>query len=408
MQEPRAVRAHVLTITDTIGRGGAEEIALTLNLGLDPQRFRRSFCLTRDPTPMDPTGRFDAPARLERLRADGVELLLLERHSTLNLLAWLRLARFMRAQHVDIVHSHKFGSNFWGTVVAKLARVPVILAHEHTWSFEGERLRRFIDRRVISRLADAVIAVSDADRRRMHDIVGIPAQRIVLIPNGIEPLPPGDGPALRREVGVPGDAPVLVAVANLRPQKAFDVMLRAVALLRPRFPNVYLLIAGGGRHGTELEALAAELGISSAVVFLGVRRDIENVLAAGHVAVSSSDFEGSPLAAMQYLAAALPVVATDVGGMPDLVRHGENGLLVPRRNPEALAGALGELLADPDRARLMGERGRELQREQFSLDAMVQRVQDLYLERLEAARLGARTPRSPQARRRRLKGAKRL
>lgn len=381
MRRTHPARVHVLAITDSLGTGGAEQIVLSLNLALDPERFQRTVCVSRDPTYLDPSGEYDTPGRLACLRDHGVALVMLRRQSSFNVLEWLRLIRFIRAHRVDVIHTHKFGSNFWGAVVGRLARVPVVIAHEHTWSFEGQPLRRFIDRRVIGRLADAVIAVSAADRRRMIEVVGIPADRVVFIPNGIQPLSVGDGPALRREAGVPPRAPALVAVANLRPQKALDVLLRAVSLVRRRFPDAYLLLAGGGDRAP-LEALAAELGISAAVVFLGMRFDVENVLAAGDIAVSSSDFEGSPLAAMEYLAAGLPVVATEVGGMPDLVRHGENGLLVPRRDPEALAGAISELLGDPARAREMGERGRELQRKEFSLDAMVQRVQDLYVELL--------------------------
>jgi glycosyltransferase involved in cell wall biosynthesis len=381
MQGTMPDRPHVLTITDTIGRGGAEQIAFTLNRALDRERFRRSLCLTRDQAYLDPSNEFGGFDRLARLRADGVEVVQLHRHSSLNLFAWLPLIRFIRAQRVDVIHAHKFGSNVWGVLIGALTGVRVIIAHEHTWSFEGQRLRQLIDRRIVSRLADAVVAVSHMDRRRMIEVVGMPADRVVFIANGIAPLPPGDGSLLRREVGIPHDAPVLVSVANLRPQKALDVMLRAVAIVRRRFPDVRLLLAGGGDR-TTLQALADELDISAAIVFLGVRGDVANVLAAGDVAVSSSDFEGSPLAAMEYLAAGLPVVATDVGGMPDLVHQRENGLLVPRRDPEALAEAIGELLSDPARAREMGSRGRERQREEFSLEAMVRRVQDLYLEHL--------------------------
>jgi glycosyltransferase involved in cell wall biosynthesis len=394
-EPPAGARVHVLTMTDTIGIGGAEEIVLTLNESLDSARFQRTVCVTRDPRRLDPHDEFDSSARFERLRAAGVEILILRRGSKLNLLAWLRLIRFICARQVDVIHAHKFGSNFWGAVLGKLTGVPVIIAHEHTWSFEGQRLRRLVDRRVIARFADAVIAVSDTDRQRMINIVGMPPERVVLIANGIPPLPPGDGALLRLEAGIAEDSTVLVAVANLRPQKAFDVLLRAVALLRPRFPQLRLLVAGGGDRAS-LEELAGKLGISEMVIFLGARRDVENVLAAGQIAVSSSDFEGSPLAAMEYLAAGLPIVATRVGGMPDLVHDGENGLLVPPREPHALAEAIGELLSDPARAAEMGEHGRALQHEQFSLHSMVQHVQDLYLERLTASGARSLPPRSAE------------
>jgi glycosyltransferase involved in cell wall biosynthesis len=391
-------RTHVVTLTDTIGVGGAEQILMTLNQSLDPERFRRTVCISRDPAFTDPDEEFDSQQRLETLRQGGVEVLVLSRRSSLDLLAWMKLIHFMRSEHVNILHAHKFGSNVWGAVIGKLARVPVMFAHEHTWSFEGQPVRRFIDRWVVGRLADTVIAVSRADEQRMAEIVGIPRDKIVLVPNGIAPLPAGDGTGVRREAGVPGSASVLVAVANLRPQKAIDVMIRAVALLVADFPDVRLLIAGGGERSA-LEELAAELGVADAVVFLGARDDVADVLAAADVAVSSSDFEGSPLAGMEYLAAGLPVVATDVGGMPDLVHEGENGLLVPRQDPPAMAAALAQLLADPEQARTMGQRGRLLQEREFSLEAMVRRVEALYSERLArkraARRASASSVRSP-------------
>ncbi len=385
MQRTQSSRAHVLTLSDTIGLGGAEQVVFVLNRSLDRESFRPTVCLTRHPSVADPSGEFESLERIELLRAAGVEVLQLRRRSSINVFAWLQLIRFIRSQHVDIIHAHKFGSNFWGAVIGKLTKVPVVLAHEHSWSFEGQRLRRWINRSIIGRFATAVITVSEADRRRMSEVVGIPPDRIVLVPNGIPPLPPGDGMAIRREVGIPDGARVLVTLANLRPEKALHLMVEAVALLRASFPYVYLLIAGGGDR-EPLEALAAELGIADAVVLLGVRLDVANVLAAGDIAVISSDFEGSPLSAMEYLAAGLPVVATDVGGLPDLVRQGENGLLVPRRDPVALAAAVGELLSDPARAAEMGERGRLLQREQFSLDAMIRRLEALYTDTLEDSR----------------------
>ncbi len=385
MEGGQTRKTHVVTLTDTIGVGGAEQIVLTLNQSLDPGQFRRTVCITRDPAFSDPDEEFDSRKRLELLKAGGIEVLVLKRRSSRDLRAWLRLIRFIRDEQVDILHAHKFGSNVWGAVIAKLARVPVMFAHEHTWSFEGQPVRRFIDRWVVGRLADAVIAVSAADERRMAEIVGIPSEKIVLVPNGIAPLPPGDGSAVRRETGVPADASVLVAVANLRPQKAIDVMIRALALIVPDYPEVRLLIAGGGER-SELEDLAAALGVAGNVTFLGARADVADVLSAANVAVSSSDFEGSPLAGMEYLAAGLPIVATDVGGMPDLVREGDNGLLVPRQDPEAMAAAVAQLLAEPARARAMGERGRALQEREFSLEAMVRRVEALYSERLARKR----------------------
>jgi glycosyltransferase involved in cell wall biosynthesis len=372
-----------MMLTDSIAIGGAEKLVVDLAESLDPSRFRTTVCLTRAITTYDRANQSLSWRRRDQLRAAGVEVLELGRRSRANATAWARLLRFMHTEDVAVIHAHKFGSNFWGAVTGALGRTPVVLAHEHSWSFEGQQMRQLVDRLVISRLADAVIAVSRADRQRMIDVVGIPPERIVFIPNGIPAPVRGDPHAVRRSTGISETAPVLVSVGNLLPAKAYDVMLQALALVRPSFPEVRLLVAGG-RDPRQLQRLAAQLGIEDAVTFLGLRTDIPDVLAAANIAVSSSDHEGSPLAAMEYLGAGLPVIATAVGGMPDLITSGETGILVQRRDPSALASAIQQLLANPDQARAMGEQGRIRQRRDFSLDAMVARVETLYTDLLEA------------------------
>ncbi len=372
---------HVLTLIDNIGDGGAERVSVELAASMDGSRFRRSLCVTR------PFGRFSrqaTQASLERLRAEGVEVLRLDRRGRVDVWSWGPLFSYLRSQQVDVLHSHKFGSNVWGAMLGRAARVPVVIAHEHTWSFEGQAVRRQIDRRVVGRLASAVIAVSEADRRRMIEEVGMPANRIVLIPNGTPSLPPGDGLTVREELGIEPETPVLAMIAVLRAQKAIDVMLRALAILRSSHPDVRLLVAGPG-DPTELLALASQLGIPDAASFLGHRSDIANVLAAANVGVLSSDYEGSPLAVLEYMSAGLPVVATDVGGLPQMVERGETGLLVPRRDAPALAAAIERLLFDPELARSMGEGGRLRHEREFSSRAMTERVSRLY----ESLLLGA-------------------
>ncbi len=378
--DPR--RPHVLTLTDSILIGGAERLAMDLTRGTQPERFRRTICVTRR---MAHGSQVYAAADIPALREEGVEVLELDRVSRVDLWGWLRLIRYLRSEEVDVIHAHKFGSNVWAAVLGRLCGVPVIIAHEHTWSFEGQRLRRWLDRRIVARLSDVVIAVSEADRKRMVEIVGMPPERVVLIENGIRASPVGDGEAVRRSVGIVRDTPVLVSVSVLRPQKALDVMIHALAILRRSRPEVRLLIAGQGDHEA-LSALVHELALEQAVTFLGFRRDVHNVLAAGDIAVSSSDFEGSPLAVMEYMAAGLPVVATAVGGVPRLVENERTGLLVPRRDPQALARALERLLDDRVLARAMGERGRERQQREFSFDATLREVQALYDTQLRVDR----------------------
>jgi glycosyltransferase involved in cell wall biosynthesis len=373
---PRPI--HVLQLVDSLAVGGAERTLIRLAVELDPQRFRRSVYLTRPSTQLDPLNRYHTREHLAELQDSGVEVRELDRRSPRELEAWRPLLQYLRRERVQVLHAHKFGSNAWGSVLGRLSRVPVVVAHEQTWSFEGQPLRRLVDRHVTGRLVDAFIAVSAADRRRMIELVGIPAEKIVLIHNGVPPLQQGDRAGTRAAAGIPADAPVLVAVAVLRPQKALDVMLRAVALVRQEINDVHLIIAGGGTELVSLEDLTNSLGLRGAVHLLGSRRDVHNVLAAGDLAVLSSDYEGTPLAVMEYLAAGLPVVATAVGGVPELVHHDENGLLVPPQDPQALASSIVGLLRDPSRRERMGAAGRRVQAQDFSMAAVTQKVSGLY------------------------------
>jgi glycosyltransferase involved in cell wall biosynthesis len=374
-----ARKPHVLTLTDVVGVGGAERIAEELCVFADPERFRRSLCVTR-PTADIP----GAAASLARLRDAGVEVAFAERRHRFDVPALARLVRLLRHGRVDVIHAHKFGSNVWAALLGHASGVPVVVAHEHTWSFEGQLGRRLADRHVVARFCDAVIAVSEADRRRMVADVGMAADRVVLVHNGIAGTAPGDGEAVARELGLTPGAPVLVQTATLRPQKAVEVMIAATALLRREHPDVRLLVAGEGDLA-RFEALAAAEGVADAVVMLGTRPDVADLLAAADVGVLSSDFEGMPLAVLEYMAAGLPVVSTNVGGLPEIVSEGETGFLVGPRDPAALAERIGRLLANPARAREMGERGRRRQQQLFSRQAMVTGVTGLY-ERLLAAK----------------------
>jgi glycosyltransferase involved in cell wall biosynthesis len=352
----------------------------------DPAVFRRSLCVTR-PTAHVP----GADASLARLRDAGVEVVFLERSQRLDLRPLGRLVAHIRTHRVDVIHAHKFGSNVWAALLGRALGIPVVIAHEHTWSFEGQRARRLVDRHVVARFSDVVIAVSEADRRRMVADVGMPADRVVLIHNGIAGCPGGDGGAVRRELGLSDGAPVLVQTATLRPQKAVEVMIAATALVRRTHRDVRLLVAGEGDTAA-LREVAAAHGAADAVSLLGPRGDVPDLLAAASVGVLSSDFEGIPLAVLEYMAAGLPVVATDVGGVPEIVRDGETGFLVAPRDPAALAERIGRLLDDAALAREMGERGRRRQQEAFSREAMVGAVTELYLRLLAANGVSATTP----------------
>jgi glycosyltransferase involved in cell wall biosynthesis len=379
-------RLRILALVDGVGvSGGGERFARQLTLHLDPERFERIYCATRwrADEAEDPA----AAAAIDELRASGVEFIRLQRRSRLGLRAWMPLLRLLRERPADVLHSHKFGSNVWGALIDVVTRPPVFIAHEQTWSFEGQPGRRFLDRELIARRADAFVAVSSEDRRRMIEVEHIRPSKVLLMPNAVPSPEPGPRSDVRSELGIGPGTPVIGAIAVLRPQKALEVLLEAVARLTTRFPELRVLIAGDGPEDDRLRAVAARLGLDGTVEFLGRRTDVPAVLAALDVSVSSSDFEGTPLALMESMEAGLPVVATRVGGTPDLIDDGVEGLLVPRRDPDALANAIARLLSEPEVAREMGARGRERRRTEFDIEVAAERFGALY-ERLYAAAVG--------------------
>jgi glycosyltransferase involved in cell wall biosynthesis len=376
-------KIRVVTLCDQLGlAGGGERLARNLTVALDPDRFERVFCVSRYPE--EEIAAPGGPEAVEELRRSGVELLMLPRRSRFDLRSWRPLVDRIRAGRVDVLHSHKLGSNAWAAGWSLFARPPVLIAHEHTWSFEGKPVRKLIDRELIARRADAFCCVSLQDRDRMIEIERIDPAKLVYIPNGIPPLEVVDRPGLRAELELPDGVPVVGAVTVLRDQKAVDVLLRACAIVRERFADVHVLVAGDGPERGRLERLRDELGLSATVRFLGNRADVPSLLGLFDVATLSSDYEGAPLALIEYMAAGLPIVATRVGGVPDMVEDGVSALLVERRSPEQLAAAVIRLLTDRAAAAELGAAARRRQHEEFSLATAARRVAELY-ERLYAA-----------------------
>jgi glycosyltransferase involved in cell wall biosynthesis len=374
----------VVVMVDSLRNpGGGERLAVENARRLDPSRYEATLCITRWDDSLESLE--PAASMLAELRAAGVGVLGLRRAGRLSLGSWRPLVRLMRERRVDVLHAHLFGSNVWAVVLGTLGRVPAVVAHEHMWAYGGEgasRLRPLLDRDLIGRFADAFIAVSEVGRKQMIEVERVDPAKIVIIRNGIAGFAPGDGARVRAELGIDPGAPLVGSVGHLRPEKAYAVLVAAAAALRDAQPDLVVAIAGEGAERPALEKQIAALGLQGRVRLVGARTDVPDLLAALDVAVCCSDFEGGPLSVMEYMEAGLPVVATDVGGIPELVLDGETGLLVPPRDPAALAEALGRLLGDPERRGRMGERARAERRRRWDLAVWAGRLEELYCELL--------------------------
>ncbi|MEA2295731.1 MAG: hypothetical protein QOE86_3370 [Solirubrobacteraceae bacterium] len=366
-------RIKVLTLVDILPRGGGAERLLTgIATHLPRDRFEVVVATTR------PT---DGPL-LHAVLDAGLDHVALDRRHTLDPDSFRRLLALMRERQFDVLHAHKFGSNVWGTLFGRLARVPVVIAHEHTWSYEGRPVRRIVDGQFIGRYADAFVAVSTRDRDRMISVEGVPPDKIVLMPNAYIPRPGVAVGDLRAELGLDASVPLVGTASVFRPQKALWVLLEAFARVLRSRPDARLVLAGGGPTEDALRRLAAERGIADSVHFLGYRQDMTGFLRAIDVAAMSSDFEGTPLLLFECMAHGTPLVATDVGGIRDVLEDGRSVSLVPRRDPVALAGAIEALLRDAARRDQMARAAAE-QLPRYEIDQVAEEFAALY-ERLLA------------------------
>ncbi|HEV7956710.1 MAG TPA: glycosyltransferase, partial [Marisediminicola sp.] len=250
--------------------------------------------------------------------------------------AW-RLYRTLRRWRPDILHSHMTHPNLLGRIIGRIAGVRVIISTIHN-TYEGGRWRK-LAYRATDRLADLTTAVSEASAARYVDLGAVPAHRMRVLPNGIDVarfLPEEKGrEAKRRELQIDNDF-LWLAVGRLEAPKDYGNMLDAFAVVTKRKPAVRLCIAGQGDLEGEMRARAQRLGIESRVTFLGLRRDVGALMAAAHAFVMSSSTEGLPMVLLEAAAAGLPIVATDVGGIGEIVRPMDTGYLVPPGHAIAL------------------------------------------------------------------------
>jgi len=317
----------------------------------------------------------------EPLEAAGVPVWLLTRRLVKRRvsLAYARgIRNLLKRRPFDLVHAHIFASAV-AAAIATLGKSASLVITEHTeasWqTWRTSRVSRWAHRR-----AKRVIAVSTPIERRLIEREGVPPHLVTRIPNAV--IPPSDVPAGALPDGWL-EGPLVGVVARLQPEKGVANFLKAAARVSENFPRTRFLVVGDGPLRGELLDLAEHLGVSERVRFLGYRSDSRALMELMDLLVVPSLTEGSPLIVLEAMAAGVPVVASAVGGIPDQVRHGREGMLVPPDDPDALVEALGALLRDPAYARRLGEAGRRRTENEFSHETMVRRIEGVYRATLD-------------------------
>ncbi|MBI4635711.1 MAG: glycosyltransferase family 4 protein [Candidatus Rokubacteria bacterium] len=312
-----------------------------------------------------------------------------------DVVAFWKIYAIVRRERPSIVHTHTAKAGLVGRLAAWLAGVPVVLHTFHGHVFHGyfspAKTRLFLGiERWLARRTRRVLAVSEAVRRELLTLGIGSAERLAVMPLGLALEPflccePLRG-QLRGELGIGATVPLVGIVARLVPVKAHEVFLEAAATVARRLPQARFVVVGDGERRSELESLADRLGLGERARFLGWRRDLDRIYADLDLVALSSRNEGSPVSLIEAMAAARAVVATRVGGVPDLVEDGVTGRLVPPGDPAALAGTMLTLLADPERRRDMGLAGRKRVYPAFSVERLVGDMDRLYTDLLAEVR----------------------
>lgn len=371
--------ARILKVVPTLMCGGTENQFMTLGRLLDPSRFELEFaCLRR-------WGPFVDEIRERRIPLSEYNVTTFRSVGALAQQA--RLARHIARRRIQIVHAYNFYGNVFAIPPARLV-APVVIASIRDCAPYLTAMQKRVQR-FACQFADCVLVNADAVKDWLISD-GYDPSKIVVIRNGVDLSrfeQPPEPDRIRYELGLPAGTPLVAVVSRLTRLKGLEHFLEAAAALRPRFPTARFLIAGetapsDRAYLDELTGLADRLGISDRVIFTGLRSDVPSLLASVTVSVMPSLNEALSNVLLESMAAGAPVVATRVGGTPEALLDGETGLLVPPADSAALVASIARLLEDPGLAARLGQAGRQVIADRFSVERMVHATEQLYLDLL--------------------------
>jgi len=361
-------------IVPDLRTGGAERHVTTLAPKMDPARFEPSVVCIGEEGEL-----------FGGLRRAGIKATALNLGGKRNAVRALRqLIARMRSEQPDVVVMRGYNAEVLGRIAVFATGVPHSVVWVHGIDFEHEHrsfLRNVLDRLLV-RQTSSYFGVAEAQKRYLIDGLHCPDHKVRIIHNGVELalFDVRSDRGILTEFGIEAGQPVVGIVASLRPEKDHATFLHAARTVVNDFPKAQFLVVGDGTTRAELEALSAELGIADNVHFAGARKDIHPILRAIDVFTLSSTKETFPIAVLEAMACARPVVCTDVGGISEVVEDGVSGFLVPPKDPTQLAARLTQLLSCPDLVRRMGEAGRRRIEADYSLDRSVQETERAFEE----------------------------
>lgn len=370
-------KVKLLKFVTCFAVGGTERHVVNLVRNLNPSRFEIHLaCLRR-------RGEFLQQIDLDRIPLTEYKINRLYNLKTL--CQHFRFARYLRRNRIQVVQSYGFYATTFALPAARLARVPVTIASIRDMGDIWTPTQRRVQKMACT-FAKCVLTNADAISRRLIQD-GYDPGKIVAIPNGVQipdDFPPAQSTRVRRELGIPVDAPLVVLPSRLNPLKGIEYFIDAAALSGRCFPEAYFLVVGdtgacSPSYRQRLQERAIRLGMSERLIFTGFRLDLAEIYAEASIAVLPSLSEGLSNVLLEAMAAGLPVIATRVGGNEEVVEGNVTGLLVPPANRERLAQAIIQLLQHPELATTFGRAGRERVIQHFSMEKAVRETEELYL-----------------------------
>ena len=368
------LKGILLLLTTGLAYGGAETQLVNLAIKLKERGWDVRIVSMLPPQ-----------AFTDELKEAGIPLATLNmRRGVSDPRAIFRLLKILREWKPDIVHSHMVHANLLARITRIFYKVPVLVSTAHNID-EGGRLRE-IAYRLTDSLADITTNVSRAAVERYIRVGAAPKGKIIFMPNGVDTLRFRPDQTLRKtlrdNLRVNGKF-VWLAVGRFEAAKDYPNMLQAFKTVAEKIQNTVLLLAGQGALLDDIKKLAVDLDLIEKVRFLGVRRDVPELMNAADAFVMSSAWEGMPMVLLEAAACGLPIVTTDVGGNSEVVLHDKSGYVVPPRNPEALAAAMVKVMNLPELERkAMGQAGRSYIEANYSLERVVDQWESLYKELL--------------------------
>ena len=349
--------------------GGTEKMVISLAASLPKEEFSVSILTIKPAGPLH-----------EMARVSGIPAYTLGIRSRLNgFLAPLRLFRFLLKNRFDVLQTFLFLANNLGRVVGWAANVPVRIGSQHSTDYWRRSYHNLLDW-VTAPFGRIVVSVSQAGRNMLIRKVGFAPGKVIVIPNGVPPAAVIPKDKAREILGFSGEEFLIGSAGNLRAPKGYQYLLPAFREVVLKHPEAKLLIAGEGPLRKTLEKFSRRLEISKKVFFLGFQNDLTVFYSGLDLFVMPSLWEGMPVALLEALSYGLPVVATAVSGIPEVVRDGVEGLLVAPANPQQIATGMLELLGNPQKRLEMGGQGRARIENEYSREKMVAAYANLYRE----------------------------